>query len=472
MSVVEVIFTHAERRPDAIAIYDGRDPITYLQFANRIAGTASVLAADVSSGNTVVIVASNTFSFLCLYFACHYLGVTAVILAEDVTPAHRSFVVRKTKPVLTIDNSDIFIRGTMDFLLNCPKLNVSAETADIVFTSGTTGVPKGVVFNHQQIISATRHIVNQVGNTADDIELLLMPLGHSFGMARMRSTFYAGGTLVLGYQLRQLKNVYKAMKELKVTGIGLVPAAWSFMKQISKDYIKNFASQLNYIELGSAHLPVEEKKILTEWFPETRVIMHYGLTEVSRAIFLNLHEDDLSAVGREGRGASFTILREDGSSADEGELGEIAFKSDWMIREYYDHNDITSETFLEGFFKTGDIGKRELNHLYLTGRSKEMINVGGKKVNPLEVEAVLNTHDSVAESACVGFQDVVSGELVQAFIVLNPDCEAGTTDIEAELRRTVSFRLPVYMRPRKYRYVSHLPKTTTGKIQRLALGLE
>lgn len=469
MSVVEKILAHAESNPSNIAIRHKDQCITYDQLANDIERAATKLSSKVNPQDAVLLTATNDYAFIVTYFAVHYVGAMVVNTAADIDEKTKLFIKSRSNPTLCIDSCNDFIQDLGEYACADTKRINQASYADLMFTSGTTGEPKGIALTHEQLTLAVEHIIEQVGNTSNDIELLLMPLSHSFGMGRMRTTLYAGGSLVVGYPLQRLKSVFKALETHQVTGFGLVPSAWSFITQMSKSLITKFASQLNYIEFGSAYLSPEDKRELTEWFPETHIVMHYGLTEVSRAIFTHFHSDEYEAVGHSSRGAEFIILKEDGSKALPGEVGEIAFKAPWMFSEYYQNEALTAQSFIDGYFKTGDLGKYQGDYLYLTGRLKEIINVGGKKVSPYQVEESLIQSDYVQEVACVALKDPAMGEVVQAFIVLSPDNSVPFEDVVDALKCQV-VGLPTHMRPQLYKQVDTLPKTASGKIQRLQLA--
>lgn len=471
MSVIARVLQHANRHPDHVAVIEKETSFSYSQLASDVRQVAGKLAGlNVGVDDAVVLQAENSYAFILCYFATQLIGARVVNLASDSGEQHQKFVLGAVNAKLHVDNVSLFtsdINEYAPFLMDRTDLD---SYGDLMFTSGTTGEPKGVALTHQQLVLATEHIINQVGNGSDDVELLLMPLSHSFGMGRMRTTLYAGGTLVLGYPLQRLKGVFKAIAQFQVTGLGLVPSAWQFITQMSKNLITKYSSQLRYIEFGSAYLSPEDKTILTEWFPNTRLVMHYGLTEVSRAIFTSFHHDSHDAVGCVNRGAQFVILSESGKELPAGEVGEIAFKAPWMLTGYYKNKSLTDKSYTNGYFRTGDLGKFDGQYLYLTGRLKEIINVGGKKVSPQQVEDVLNQDERILESACAPLKDLQMGEVVQAFIVLKPDAEVAIESLIEELKNVLANQLPVHMRPVHYQIVTSLPKTASGKVQRLKLA--
>lgn len=470
MVIVEKILSHGKTFPDKIAVQNKKEQKTYAKLCSDIRRIATKLEElGVKKQQYVVVVADNSYGYICTYFAIHLVGATSVSLATDVDDAQRALIIEKIKPNFIIEDCSTFI----DDLSLYPEIKdyfvESESVSEIVFTSGTTGDVKGVQLTHAGIESATKHIISQVKNNSTDVELLLMPLSHSFGMARMRTTLFAGGTLVLGYPLQRLKKVFEAFELYKVTGLGLVPSAWQFITRMSKNMIAKYSDQLRYIEFGSAPFSPEDKEMVVSLFPRTRLVMHYGLTEVSRAFFTDLHDDDHNAVGNLSRGVEVKIVDEAGLGLANGEIGEIILKADWVTLGYFEDAQTTKASFLNKYLRTGDQGYLKDGYLYLTGRIKEVINVGGKKVSPYRIEKLMNDCDFVKESACAGYPDKHMGEVVHAFIVLDPSMEIQSSDVVSQLNVIMASSLPVYMRPERYHFLETLPKTSTGKIQRVKL---
>jgi Acyl-CoA synthetases (AMP-forming)/AMP-acid ligases II len=465
MTIVAKLIEQSQLNPEKIVIQDKDRAVTSAQFLTDIHNVASSLKGEnVLPETNVIIYASNSYAFICTYFAVHLLGARSVVIDPKSETKFLQFIVNKVTPSYIVSSPEEFI----NFQSNAPKVKNRAENsqiADMIFTSGTTGEPKGVALSHQQILDSTNNIIEKVGNDDTDSELLLMPLSHSFGLGRMRTALYAGTVLVIGYPLNRMKQVFKAIEIYKITGFGIVPAAWEFILKMSRDLIRKYSSQIKYIELGSAYFSVENKQTMRNWFPDTNLVMHYGLTEVSRAIFSRFHHDPHESLGVIDTSTEVRILDPSSNVLENGSEGEIALRSNWMLSEYLDNPDLTKVAFSDGFFKTGDLGLIDGKHLYLKGRLKEIINVGGKKVNPYDVESVLKKMKTISDCACVAYPDSEMGEVVKAFIVFT---EQGMYN-EQEIKKYLHDKLPSHMRPQYYENVDNIPKTANGKIQRLKL---
>ena len=248
----------------------------------------------------------------------------------------------------------------------------------------------------------------------------------------------------------------------------MVPAAWQYIKRFSGRRIAKFADQLRYIEIGSAAMPVEDKRLLMELFPKTRLCMHYGLTEASRALFSEFHANaaNLESIGRPASSlVDVQICGEDGQRLDNDVDGELCVRGNMVCRSYYLEKD-NEEAFYGDWFRTGDWGHRDENdNFYLTGRKKELINVGGEKVSPAAIEeAILSL--GVKDCACVAVNDPngVLGEVPKAYLV------KGETPIEInEVKSRLAQLLPPHEIPVVWEWIECIPRTSSGKIQRLKL---
>ena len=299
--------------------------------------------------------------------------------------------------------------------------------------------------------------------------MLALPVSHSFGLGRLRCSLAKGSTVVLLGTFANVKKFFAEMKRCNVTMFAMVPASWGFIKKMSGKYIGKFADQLRFIEIGSSFMPVEEKRMLMELLPNTRICMHYGSTEASRSAFMEFHscKNNLLTAGKASPNCEIKIFSPEGEVLPLGAEGEVCVKGEHVMRSYWNENpECFASYFYDGYFRTGDCATMDTEgNIYLKSRLKEIINVGGKKVAPMEVEDILNAIPGIQESACIGISDPdgVLGELVKAFIVT----EGFITD--AEILEQLRPKLEVYKLPVVFERIEAIPRTSSGKIQRLSL---
>ena len=352
-----------------------------------------------------------------------------------------------------------------------PFRQIEIDTiADVLFTTGTTGAPKGVSLSHKNLSAAALNINTFIKNTADDVELLALPVSHSFGLGRVRCVLSKGGTLVLLGSFASMKKFFGCIDRYHCTGFGMVPAGWGYIKKMSGKKLGQYADQLRYIEIGSSFMPVEDKELLCELLPQTRICMHYGLTEASRSAFMEFHSEGkhLNTAGKPSPNVDIKIFDAEGHLLLNGEEGEVCVKGNHVTCSYWNESkDRFAKDFFNGYFRTGDSGYLdEDGYIHLKSRIKEIINVGGKKVSPMEVEDILNSIPGIEDCACVAMPDPegVMGELVKAFIVTHDESLTDTAILAA-----LKPKLEVYKLPAAIERIDSIPKTASGKVQRLQL---
>lgn len=472
------IVGHATTTPDKVALVSGIQRVSYSQLVEQIAAAAAYLQSlGFQPGDCILLSAHKEVKFVYLYFAAHLLGVVNVVVDATAPRDRVEYITDIVKPGavfgrdLTVDGcrcisyDDIQLPEAM--AVNAPLMEAT-DVADVMFTTGTTAAPKGVCLSHANIAGSANNTNGFIGICADDVEALALPLGHSFGLGRLRCVLTVGATLVLVGNFANLKAFFNVLETEQVTGFGMVPAVWQYIKRLSGKRIAKFSTQLRYIEMGSAALPVEDKQLLMELFPDTRLCMHYGLTEASRALFTEFHAaaDRLDSVGRPAStSVEVCVLDDEGNLLPDGTDGEICVRGNMVCRSYFLPQD-NVDAFHGDWFRTGDWGHRGSDgYFYLTGRKKELINVGGEKVSPVAIEEALLSL-GIADCACVAVPDPhgVLGEVPKAFMVRGKS----TLEID-EIRNSLSRLLPPHEVPVQWEWVDSIPRTASGKIQRLKL---
>ena len=475
MTIEEFIFRHSQVSPEKTAIIAGTTEVSYAQLWQRMEEASSYFrGCGLKKGDRVVLSASKSVEFIYTYFGAHLAGMICVPVDPETNAFRLQRIVGCAEPSLIVGElrhggshevkafSEIHSEERFDTVF--PE---STDHADILFTTGTTGLPKGVILPYSNLLAAAENINAFIGNSSDDVELLALPVSHSFGLGRLRCVMVKGATLVLLGSFASMKRFFGEMERCKATGFGMVPASWAYLRKMSGERIGSYAGQLKYIEIGSAFMPLEEKEMLMRLLPDTRICMHYGLTEASRSAFVSFHDEaaHLMTAGRPSPNTEIAVFNESGERLGPEEDGEICVKGHHVCSGYWG---LSEEEFRQDFngefFKTGDWGHLDREgYLHLVSRKKEIINVGGKKVSPIEVEETLNAISGIEESACIGVADAVLGEVVKAFCVCSRE-----VDFE-EVKKSLSDKIETYKIPVYYEVIDHLPKTSSGKLQRLSL---
>ena len=470
-SLLAQVHGHAERA----AFVTPGGPVSYGALGRMIAMVAGRLRSrGVGRRDRVLLVGPNCPQWAAAYFAIHSVGAIAVPIDADTRTASAQWIVGDCEASLAISMVDTALpvpiedlrspelpNGNWDFDPQCR----AEDVADLLYTSGTTGRKKGVVLTHANIASAATNINAFVQNCGDDVEVVPLPLSHSFGLGRLRCMAQTGNTLALEPGMFNAARLLKLVLELHATGLALVPAGFDLLLRMTKDRLAMAQAHLRYIEIGSAAMRAESRQKLMKLLPNTRICHHYGLTEASRSAFCEYHADADApkSIGRPSPNVEIVIRDAEGRELPPGEQGELTVRGGMVMREYWKQPQLTASTLCDGWLRTGDLGyKDQMGRLYLSGRKNDVINVGGLKVNPEEVEDALRKHPKVRDVACIGVPDPngITGECVKAFFVSNESVS------NAELATWVRDRLEEYKLPRVWQETSVIPKTPSGKIQR------
>mgnify|MGYP002855209963 CR=1 FL=1 len=479
ITIEEQILQNAKLFPAKTALIAGETTVTYGELWDRCLRTAEVLRSRLAlkKGDRVIIAAAGNIEFVYTYFGVHIAGGICVPIDPDTNQTRFDYIYESTKPIAVLGVLHKVDRKPVSFAEITTggepvafEPSQMGDVADVLFTTGTTGAPKGVALSYKNVAAAAENINTFIQNGQDDIELLALPVSHSFGLGRVKCVLTKGGSLVMLGTFASMKKFFGNLEKHHCTGFGMVPASWGYIKKMSGQKIGQFANQLKYVEIGSSFMSKEDKELLMQLLPNTRICMHYGSTEASRSSFMEFHtcKDDLLTAGHASPNCDIKIFSPEGKELPYGEQGEVCVKGEHVTCSYWNE---TPERFASDFygdyFRTGDSGVQdERGYIYLKSRIKEMINVGGKKVAPMEVEDMLNVIPGIKESACVAMPDPdgVMGELVKAFIVCDDD-----TLTDAEILDALRPKLEVYKLPVAFERIAEIPKTSSGKIQRLKL---
>lgn len=472
------LYKHSVATPQKIAIIETNNQLSYGELIVNIRKAATFLYnRGVRSGDNVILSAHKDIEFIYLYYASHIVGSVNVIIDAESNAERVQYVEEQVKPALccgyisqtypSVLFSDLSIHDYDEYVADNSANLTEESIAEILFTTGTTGNPKGVCLSYVNIFSSANNINKYIRNVADDVEIIGLPICHSFGLGRVRCNLLIGSTCVLMGNFANVRLFFSLIEKYCATGFAMVPAAWMYIKKISGHRIDKYASQIKYIEIGSASLPKEEKKDLLQRFSNTRICMHYGLTEASRSTFVEFHDvEHIQSIGKPvTEQVDVKIMDILGDELQHDVVGEICLSGNMVMKRYLHDND-TKDAFYGRYFRTGDFGYKDSDgYVYLVGREKEMINVGGKKVSPMEIEDAICAL-GVGDCVCVPTKDTsgILGEVVKCYIL-----EGSTTLTFEEISKLLIESLEPYKRPVIYQWIDKIPVTASGKKQRTKL---
>ncbi|MEP7351866.1 MAG: acyl--CoA ligase [Acidobacteriota bacterium] len=338
----------------------------------------------------------------------------------------------------------------------------------VLHTSGSTGRPKRVPIQHKNMAASARNIVATYDLTANDVALCVMPLFHVHGLvASTISTLSSGGTLVVPSKFNAL-SFWRTVRDFNVTWYSAVPTIHSMLLTRAGDERPQGSEGLRFIRSCSAALPAEMMAKMESIFGAP-VLEAYGMTEASHQMASNPlppHDHKGGSVGK-ATGIQIGIMDGDLNLVAQGTRGEVVIMGPNVVDGYENNPDANATSYKDGWFRTGDQGYLdEHGYLFLTGRLKEMINRGGEKIGPREIDEALLLHPAVAEAVAFGVPHKSWGEEVAAAVTLK-EGEAAT---EADILAFCKERLADFKRPKKIYIVEKIPRTATGKIQRGAVA--
>ncbi len=466
--------------------------VTYESLRRQVLAAAQTFAgAGIAPGERMAIALANgpavIVSFLAASIAgtaaplnpayrydefCFYLEDTSARLL--VAPAEGADDVRRAAaersiPVLTAETGsegEVSFSGSGGGPVRTPR---AEDVALILHTSGSTGRPKRVPLGHLNLALSARNIVGTYQLSPADVSLCLMPLFHVHGLvASTLATLLSGGTVVVPARFNAL-SFWRTVRDYGATWYSAVPTIHQLILARSGGGTKSpDAASLRFVRSCSAPLAVETAKKL-ETLTGVPVLEAYGMTEASHQMASNPLPPKARKFGTVGTatGIRIGIMNDAGELVAAGGKGEVVLQGPSVIQAYENNPEANAKSFTNGWFRTGDEGVLDdEGYLRLTGRIKELINRGGEKIAPREIDEVLLGHAAVAEAVCFGIPHATWGEEVAAAVVLR---EPAT---EAELMAYCRERLAEFKCPKKLFLVKSIPRTATGKVQRLNVAAE
>ena len=502
----------ARRLPDKVALVCGEVRLTYRELDERSNALAHTLnARGVNRGDRVIVFADNTVETAISFWAV----LKAAAVVSIVNPLTKSdklhYLVNDCRPAALVTDAHLYDswirpswsrhlktvivtgelsaerrRGVPRFLpwndaltqgdrvAPPARRGIDVDLAAIVYTSGSTGDPKGVMLTHRNMLTAATSIAAYLGLTEDDIILNALPLAFDYGLYQMILAFRQGGRLVLERSFAFPAQVLKRMADEGVTGLPGVPTVFAMLAGM-KNLGEHDLSRIRFVTNTAAALPAKHVQALRRLFPGALVYSMYGLTECKRCTYLPPADLDRKpgSVGIAIPNTEMWIVDDQGRRVPPNTVGVLVIRGATVMKGYWEKPEATAKVLKPGplpgemVLHTGDYCRMdEEGYLYFVGRADDIFKSGGEKVAPKEIEAVLYEIPGVKEAAVIGMPDELLGRAVKALVVL----EDGAVLTEKDIQRACREKLEQYFVPKKVEFVAALPRTHNGKISKAGLS--
>ena len=489
MNVAHFLEASARHLPGRPALVFGDRAWTYAELDREAGGLAAGLARlGLRPGQRACLHLGNRPEFVLAYYACQKLGVTPVALNVTYKREELAYIVRDSEAAAIVsggaaaaelpapgDTPSVRVRvGTADpgavpfeAVAADPPLRADdldrEDVAAILYTSATTGRPKGVLLTHANVVSNTFAVVHHLRMTPDDRGLCALPLFHCFGQNFIMNALVAGGGTLILQERFVPADFLGAIARHRVTVLYAVPTMYIVLLGLLQG-AEPGAADLSSLRLAFSAAAMLPADVESRWQAATGlpVSQGYGLTECSPFATYN-HEraHRPGSVGTPIENVEVRVVDEHDRPVPDGTLGELVIRGPNVMKGYLGKPEETAETLRGGWLHSGDIGSRDADgYFHVVDRVKDMVNVAGFKVFPREVEELLFAHPAVAEAAVLGAPDPVKGEVVRACVVLRP----GRTATAEELVELCRARIAAYKVPVVVEFLQSLPKSPTGKI--------
>lgn len=500
MNIVKALVHNASRVSEKTAVVYENRSYTYREFnciVNRFAN--GLLESGVKKGEKVALMMKNSDYFALSYFACVKIGAIVVpinfrlvdrevayilnqsdssVVISDPEFEKMIFAVKQNLPhirqVITAESTSHPKNVAIDDLLSTkitePAMEInSTDDVHILYTSGTTGNPKGAIFDHQRVTSSVISCSATLGFNSEEKFIHIAPLFHSAQLVIfLLSSFFVGGFNLIHRDFNP-QDVYRDIEKHKITHFFAIPMMYRLMLAY-KEKNQYDVSSISCFSYGAAPMSASEIKQYMDFFQSTNFYSLCGLTEGGPTGIYLSPEGHLKKAGVSGKHAIlFTEAKAVNSEGEEikaGEVGELILKGDTIMREYYKKPNETAATLVNGWLYTGDLViKDEEGYMTVVDRNKDMIITGGENVYSVEVENILISHPQIEDVAVIGTVDPKWGEVVTAVIVPNKGENINPEELDTFCRQ----HLAAYKIPRKLVFEEELPRNASGKLRKFEL---
>lgn len=489
--LAEHVLALAQSQPEKQALLFKKESLSYSELADLIVKCAGFLSGlGIRKGDRVLFTALSKPETVVFYLGIQYAGAVAVSMDKNATAEAGWQIYSDTDASLYITDKPCGEYAGRMRLFSLRELyhacvEATAETvgrlehsspdrediAEMIFTTGTTGKPKGVMLSYRAVYQISKNTIDGIGILPDDRVLVPLPLNHSLALRELRGALWQGATVVLQNGFTFAREMEKNIVELGCTGMVIVPASLELTRSQMQDSFAEIVGKLRYIEVGAGSLTVRQRKEFTALLPATKLNNTWGSSETGGALFTNVNEVvkdpvQIAVIGKPLSGVVIRMLDADGAEmpqTDHDHPGRLALKGDMVMSGYWNREAETKDALRDGWLVTNDMVYTDKDgYVYMLGRADDIINVGGEKVSPVEVENLAGEFPAIRECACIGVPDPKEtlGQIPVLFLV-----EGEGFSLE-ELKKYLPTRMERFKVPQEFVTVDALPRNRMKKLDR------
>lgn len=475
-TVVQSFLENAQQHPDKLCLGFHSVRLTYANVRDRVLACATTLKKKfkVGRGDLVMINGLSKPEYVIVYLATQYLGAVSIPFDKMIKPATLKTLTDYIKPkAVLIDLGEVCVSKVRGKMVDYEPPTYFEQVSEMLFTTGTTGLPKGAMLAYRSVKHITLNTWNGVHMEPSDVVLIPLPLNHSVGMRVLRTALSIGATVVI-------QNGFTFAKELEIniasfgcTALVSVPASIEVVRRQMGPHFSRVLSKLRYLEFGAGSLSVALKEAISKELPNTLLYNTWGSSETGGAIFLEIskYPEKLGSLGKPMPGITFAVQRDDGSFDSEAHdletSGRMALKGDMRMVGYFNMPEETAKTVQGGWLVTNDLAYQDSDgFVYMLGRADDIINVGGEKVSPAEIETVASGYPFFRECAVISGDDQLLGQVPVLYYVLNDERMTFKTD---DFYKYMESRVEKFKIPQKFVQLDALPRNRMLKLDRKAL---
>ena len=481
-SMAEILYAHAKEKGKKLFLIDDSGEYSYNDIWNATKNLAQIFKNEhLQVGDRVMVECTQNVEYLVSYFACNLNGYIFVPLERGASENSVRRILKETesKIFVTWRSFDLSVKIIKYSLKNLITANLyefefksGNDTAEILYTTGTTGKSKGIEILNINNIALAENIAYGTEMKEDNIEWIPLPFSHSHSLRCLYANLLRGSTVVISDGVLNIKQIMEWINKYRITSFDLSPTAAKLLIKLTKGKLSEFASQIEYIQIGTAVLDEDTKNRLIELLPNSRLYNFYGSTESGRTSVYNFNcgVNKKNCIGLPTKNAKFIVVDDKGDLIDSSEknMGLLATYGPMNMKCYWNQKMETDKVLKQGFVYSNDVGYIDSEgYIYVVGRKDDIINYKGIKISPDEIEQIALKSGMIKDCACVKKIEELSGEVPKLFIALE-DAKKEKFE-ENKFMQYLRMNIDKNKMPVAIEIIDGIPRTNNGKIQRAML---